>query len=96
MCSRGLSFANINLYESEASEFIVHPEHRNVIIPPFTVLDGLGENVAKSVIEARRKAPFLSKEDLLERTLLNTTQLRKLEVMGVLKGLQEENQMSLF
>ena len=96
MACRGLHFANIDLYKSAASQFIVDDEHRNRILPPFSVLDGLGENVAKSIIEARTKAPFISKEDLLTRTLLNTTQLRKLEVMGVLKGLQDENQMCLF
>ncbi|TFG82125.1 MAG: PolC-type DNA polymerase III, partial [Erysipelotrichales bacterium] len=96
MACRGLHFANIDLYKSAASEFIVDDEHRNRIVPPFTVLDGLGENVAKSIIEARAKAPFISKEDLLTRTLLNNTQLRKLEVMGVLKGMQDENQMSFF
>ncbi|MGB7594768.1 MAG: PolC-type DNA polymerase III [Erysipelotrichaceae bacterium] len=96
MACRGLHFANIDLYKSQANDFIVDEEHRNRILPPFTVLDGLGLNVAKSIIEAREKAPFISKEDLLTRTQLNGTQLRKLEVMGVLKGLQDENQMSLF
>jgi DNA polymerase-3 subunit alpha (Gram-positive type) len=96
MVCRGLHFANIDLYKSGASEFIIDAEHRNRLLPPFTVLDGLGENVAHSIVEERKKAPFISKEDLLTRTLLNNTQLRKLEVMGVLKGLQDENQMSLF
>ena len=96
MACRGLYFNTIDLYKSQAFEFILDDEHSNRILPPFIVLDGLGENVAKSIIEARAKAPFISKEDLLTRTLLNSTQLRKLEVMGVLKGLQDENQMSFF
>jgi hypothetical protein len=39
---------------------------------------------------------FLSKEDLLKRTSLSSTLLKKLESMGVLEGMQEENQLSLF
>ncbi len=96
MACRGLHFANIDLYRSQANEFIVDPQQTNRIIPPFTVLDGLGLNVAKSIVEEREKSPFISKEDLLTRTLINNTQLRKMEVMGVLSGMQEENQMSLF
>ena len=96
MACRGLEFTTIDLYRSAANEFIVDPDHANRIIPPFTVLDGLGGNVGKSIVEERQKAPFLSKEDLLTRTLINSTQLRKLEVLGVLKGMQDQNQMSLF
>ncbi|MEG1462129.1 MAG: hypothetical protein RSC48_03385, partial [Anaerorhabdus sp.] len=64
--------------------------------PPFTTIDGLGENVAKSIVEAREKGPFLSKEDLTSRTQCSLTLLRKLEVLGAIDGLQEKNQMSLF
>lgn len=38
----------------------------------------------------------MSKEDLLNRTQLSQTLLRKLEMLGVLEGMQEENQLSLF
>ena len=36
------------------------------------------------------------KEDLQRRTSLSGTLVKKLESMGVLEGLREENQMSLF
>ena len=93
---RGYKIGNIDLNRSEAKTFIVDPDNKNTIIPPFTTIDGLGENVAITVVEERKKRPFLSKQDLMQRTSLNGTHIKKLESMGVLKGLQEENQMSLF
>lgn len=96
MTSRGLGFSALSLSESMATEFRVDPLHPNQLIPPFTIVDGLGENVANSVIEARKNGPFMSKEDLQARTLLNTTHLKKFEQYGLLQHLDDQNQMSLF
>lgn len=96
MVLRGYRFGNISLEKSEATTFVVDPADQNVIIPSFTSIDGLGESVALSIVEARQKGAFLSKQDLMDRTLLNGTLAKKMEAMGVLSGLQEENQMSLF
>ena len=59
-------------------------------------MGGLGESVAVSIVKAREEAPFLSKEDLLKRTSLSLTLMKKLEALGSLEGMQEENQMTLF
>ena len=96
MASRGYYMKNIDLYKSLATEFRVNPDNNHEIIPPFKILDGLGDNVAISIVEAREKGEFLSKEDLAERTQLSNTLIKKLEVLGVLDGLDESNQMSLF
>lgn len=96
MVLRGYHFSNIDIDKSAAKEFIVDKERTNYIIPPFTSIDGLGENVAQSIVEARKKGEFLSKEDLLKRTGLSNTLCKKLEMMGVLDHLQDENQLSLF
>ncbi len=94
--ARGFSIGRVDLYKSKATQFTVDPDNDKQIIPPFSVIDGLGGNVARSVEEARDHAPFLSKEDIIRRTQLSATLLKKLEVMGCLEGLQETNQMSLF
>lgn len=94
--ARGYKIGKIDLYKSLATEFTVEKDDHRIIIPPFTTIDGLGENVAKSIVEAREKGPFLSKEDLTSRTQCSLTLLRKLEVLGAIDGLQEKNQMSLF
>ena len=87
---------NIDLYKSLATEFRVNPDNNHEIIPPFKVLDGLGDNVAESIVAARRERDFLSKEDLAEHTQLSNTLIKKLDDIGVLKGLDDSNQMSLF
>ncbi|MBQ1568031.1 MAG: PolC-type DNA polymerase III [Erysipelotrichaceae bacterium] len=96
MASRGYRLTNIDLYRSLATEFTVNPDDHHEIIPPFKVLDGLGDNVAVSIVEAREKGDFLSKEDLMDRTQLSTTLCKKLSDLGVLNGLDESNQISLF
>ena len=93
---RGYHFNNISLEKSQAKNFIVDPEDENGIIPAFTSIDGLGESVGVSIVEARKKMPFFSKEDILKRTSVNNTQLAFMERIGVLKDLDEENQLSLF
>ncbi len=94
--ARGYNISNVDLYKSLATEFRVSPDNPKTIIPPFTVIDGLGVNVAKSIEEAREKGEFLSKEDILKRTQVSSSMLVKLSHMGCLVGLQESNQMSLF
>ncbi|PKK88172.1 MAG: PolC-type DNA polymerase III, partial [Tenericutes bacterium HGW-Tenericutes-7] len=78
MTLRGYRFHNIDLKLSQADEFLIHPNDSRILIPPFKVLDGLGENAARSIVEAREKCFFLSKEDLQSRTQINGTQIRKM------------------
>lgn len=96
MVLRGYRFANIDIMRSHATDFLPDENDKNVLIPPFTSIDGLGESVAVTVSEARKKGAFLSKEDLQMRTALSQTLVKKLDSMNVLKGMQDENQMSLF
>ncbi|MDO4501253.1 MAG: PolC-type DNA polymerase III [Erysipelotrichaceae bacterium] len=96
MVSRGYRCTGIDLYKSLATEFRVNPDNDHEIIPPFKVLDGLGDNVAVSIVEAREQREFLSKEDLMDRTQVSNTLLKKLNELGVLKGLDDSNQISLF
>ena len=95
MGERGFKFAPIDLYKSEATEFVVDKEN-NALIPPFTVLDGLGESAAQSVVDARKEGKFTTKEDLLKRTKLNSTNVEDLSKLHVLDGLGDTEQMSLF
>ncbi len=96
MYERGFHFSNISLAASQATRFIVDKDHPRAILPPFSVIDGLGEAVAQSVIEAREDHPFLSKEDVIKRTRLNNSHIKFLTKMRVFEGMQEENQLSLF
>ena len=95
MVQRGYKFANIDLYRSSATTFIVDRENK-CLIPPFITIDGLGESNAVTVEEARKEGEFFSKEDLLRRTKLTSTNVEDLSRMHVLDGLNETDQLSLF
>lgn len=95
MLERGFHFSNIDLYRSDASDFVVDEANKS-LIPPFMVLDSLGNNAAQTVVEARKDGSFLSIEDLRERTKLSERNIDDLKKLGALKDLGESNQMSLF
>ena len=95
MVQRGFKFSNIDLYRSDATKFVVDYDNK-ALIPPFITIDGLGENNAITVVEARNDGEFFSKEDLLRRTKLTTTNVQDLADMGVLDSLSESDQLSLF
>ena len=95
MVQRGYSFSNIDLYRSDASKFVVDYESKS-LIPPFITIDGLGENNAITVVEERKNGEFFSKEDLLRRTKLTSTNVQDLTDMGVLDKLSDSDQLSLF
>lgn len=93
MNERGLSFQRVDLYKSDATEFIVDGES---LIPPFNAVDGLGTNAALNIVKAREEGEFLSKEDLRERSKISKTVLEYLDNHGCLEGMEEKNQLSLF
>jgi DNA polymerase-3 subunit alpha (Gram-positive type) len=95
MYERGFKFANLDLYKSDATNFIIDEENK-MLIPPFVVLDGLGESAAQSVLEARKEGVFTSVEDLEKRTKLNTTVLDKMKKLGVFADLPDSDQLDLF
>ena len=49
---RGFKFGKLDLYRSDATEFIIDGD---TLIPPFVAMDGLGENVAKQLVRAREE-----------------------------------------
>ena len=94
MSERGYKIGNLDLYKSDAKNFLIDKK-TGVLIPPFIVIDGLGLNAALSVVEAR-KQPFYSQEDLLARTKLTSTNVENLRKLHVLDDLPENDQISLF
>lgn len=96
MVCRGYRFTNIDLNRSLAKKFIINPDNPNEIIPPFMVLDGLGEAVAQSIVDARNQYSFSSIEDFMKRTLISKTLKGVLKDLGIFKDLSESDQMQLF
>lgn len=93
MYVRGFNFLKVDLYKSEAVKFIIEKEG---IRPPINALQGVGENAAKSIVEARKNGEFISKEDLRLRTKVSKTVIETLSNHGCLEGMSETNQLSLF
>jgi len=95
MTARGFKFGHIDLNKSDATKFIID-EDRKTLIPPFRTIDGLGDTVAKKIIEERNIRPFLSIEDLQVRAKASGTIISKMRLMGILDNMDESNQLSLF
>ncbi|MNJ72332.1 DNA polymerase III PolC-type [compost metagenome] len=93
MTARGFRFKNIDLYRSEASNFIVDED---ALIPPFSALAGIGENAAKNIAAAKDQGEFLSIEDFQQKSKASKTVIELLTTMGCFRGLPESNQLSLF
>ncbi|MFV0395153.1 MAG: PolC-type DNA polymerase III [Coprobacillaceae bacterium] len=96
MIERGYHINPIDLEMSDPTQFILDPNDEKGLLPSFIAVDFLGESVANTVLEARIKQPFISKEDVIKRTKLNNSHIKILTKMGVFEGMQEENQLSLF
>ncbi|HHU65147.1 PolC-type DNA polymerase III, partial [Streptococcus sp.] len=93
MLERGFKFGQLDLYRSDATEFIIDGD---TLIPPFVAMDGLGENVAKQIVKAREEGEFLSKMELRKRGGVSATLVDKMDEMGILGNMPEDNQLSLF
>ncbi len=92
MYSRGISFEPIDLYESDAINFL---PTENGIRPPLSALSGLAENAARSIVDARQYGEFKTLEDLKNRTSLTKTNIELLVQEGYV-DLPETNQVTLF
>lgn len=93
MYARGFNFEPIDLYRSDAVSFLVTEKG---LRPPLKALQGVGENAAKSIAEARSKGEFVSIEDFRERTKVTKTVIEVMKSNNILKNIPETSQLSLF
>ena len=92
--ARNINFLPIDLNKSGSTNFIVKDD--NNVYPPFSTIDGLGDTVANQIVTEREKTPFVSIEDLQNRGKVSSTIIEKMKEMGILNGLPESSQLSLF
>ena len=92
--ARNIKFLNVDLYNSEATVWKAVSDTE--IYPPFNSIDGLGDTVAQKIVEEREKGTFLSIEDLQKRGKVSGTLIEKMRSMGILDGMDESSQLSLF
>ncbi len=93
MLARGIGILPVDLYRSDARKFLVED---GKIRLPFLSLGGVGETAAKSIAAAKKQGKYLSVEDLQARAKVSKSVIETLAQAGVLSGLPESSQMSLF
>ena len=92
MYARGVGFTPIDIYKSDATKFLPTEEG---ILPPLNAFSGMGDNAAKSIVEARKNGEFKTVEDFKTRTAVTKTVIDMLLEKGCL-NLPESDQVSLF
>ncbi|MCD8144311.1 MAG: PolC-type DNA polymerase III [Oscillospiraceae bacterium] len=92
---RGFTFDKMDIYRSDAVNFLLD-EERNALIPPFAALPGLGENAAQQICELREGHSFVSVEEFANTCKVSQASLELLRHMGALDGMPETSQVTLF
>jgi DNA polymerase-3 subunit alpha (Gram-positive type) len=93
---RGMSFAPIDLYKSDARKFIVVDD--KTLRPPFVAISGLGETAANDLVACHAGGKrFISVEELSDACpKVSQTHLDQLKALGALGDMPDSSQMSLF
>ena len=109
MKSRGVDFCPIDIYKAKRSDFIVY---NGAIMPSFDSIPGIGtkdedidfnddvplsekSTAMKCEIEGR-KGEYSSIENFSKRTKVNTTIIEEMKKLGLLDGLKESDQNTVF
>ena len=91
---RGFEFLPIDLYKSHATRFLVED---GKIRPPFVAINGLGENAAFDLANAREGKSFLSVEEVAAACpKVSKTHIQMLKDAGAFGSLPDTSQVSLF
>ena len=93
MYARGYDFVPIDIYKAKADRFQIID---GKIMPSFASIEGMGEKAAQQLYDAAQKGPFLSKEEINERAKIGKGMIEKMSELGILDGMPETNQLSLF
>ena len=93
MYARGFEFMPIDIYRAKARNFQIID---GKLMPSLSSIDGLGEKAANAIVFAAEDGKFLSKEDFINRTKVTKTVCDLMAELGILTGLPESNQLSLF
>ncbi|MCL2311207.1 MAG: PolC-type DNA polymerase III [Firmicutes bacterium] len=91
--ARNIKFMTVDLYKSDVKKFKIED---GKIRLPFTTVAGLGETAAEGIVKSRDLGKFISILDLKEKTKITKSVIELMRESGVLEGMQESNQMSMF
>ena len=95
MLARGIEFLPVDIYKSDARIYQIED---GKIRLPFGAVDGIGENAAVALANARNDGggEFLSYDDLMARAGVGKSVCEALKNAGALGDMPESNQLSLF
>lgn len=95
MLARGIEFLPVDIYKSDARIYQIED---GKIRLPFGAIDGIGENAAIALANARNDGggDFLSYDDLMARAGVGKSVCEALKNAGALGDMPESNQISLF
>lgn len=91
MYSRGISFANIDINKSKAEDFALDKENQK-LIPPFWVLDGVGEAAAKGAVANRPKNGYSSIQEFKIKSTLQGKAVDAMKKLGIFNGILNEKE----
>ena len=93
MIERGFGFLPVDLMRSDYKVFKIEGNSLRI---PLSKIPGLGEKLASAIVIARREKEFTSIEDLSKRSGVTKANIETMKALGILNGMPETEQMSLF
>ena len=93
MYARGFTFLPLDVYTAKARYFQIID---GKLMPALNTIEGLGDKAAEAIEDAAKQGAFLSKDDFRQRTKVSKTVIDLMSNLGLLEGLPETNQLSLF
>ena len=93
MYARGFTFLPLDVYTAKARYFQIID---GKLMPALNTIEGLGDKAAEAIEDAAKQGAFLSKDDFRQRTKVSKTVIDLMSDLGLLEGLPEPNQLSLF
>ena len=93
MYARGFTFLPLDVYTAKARYFQIMD---GKLMPALNTIEGLGDKAAEAIEDAAKQGAFLSKDDFRQRTKVSKTVIDLMSDLGLLEGLPETNQLSLF
>ena len=95
MYARGFEFLPLDIYKAKAHDFQIID---GKIMPSLDSIEGMGDKAAEQLEEviAQMDGPFESKKEMAEKCGVNKTVMETMTKLGLLDGMKEDSQLSIF
>lgn len=93
MYARGFEFMPIDIYRADDVNCQIID---GKIMPSFNSVEGVAGKAAAQIKEAAKQGRFISKEDLRTRAKIGKSTIEKMSDLGLLDGMPESSQLSIF